>query len=241
MKTHTKLRIAALSDLHVGKIGIDSYHELFTKISQQADVLVLAGDLTDGGLPQEAEQLAEQLTYCRVPVVGVLGNHDYAHEKQEIVRKILTQGKMVLLDEQAFELGGVGFAGVKGFGGGFGTHMLASFGEQAINAFVFETINEVLQLENLLETLHTEKKVVAMHYSPIRDTVVNEPEEIFPYLGSSRLAEPVDNYNVCVVFHGHAHYGSLQGKTLKGIPVYNVAYPLLLTHNPQKPYVVVEI
>ena len=236
------LRVAAIGDLHVHQNPSDVLQGLFDKISNNADVLALCGDLTNVGLPQEAERLANDLRSCRVPVVAVLGNHDYQSGRADEVKRILRDGKVAVLDEtETFELNGVGFAGTKGFGGGFDNHMLAPFGEEAIKQFVTEAINESLKLEIALNGLRTEKTVVVLHYAPIAATVVGEPTEIFPFLGSSRLAETIDHFDVNAVFHGHAHHGSYHGTTVKGIPVYNCCLHLLQKMNPQQPYAVVEV
>jgi uncharacterized protein len=212
-----KLRIAAMGDLHVHQNSGDGLQSVFEKISNNADVLALCGDLTHLGLPVEAERLANDLRSCRVPVVAVFGNHDYQSGQVEEVRKVLTSAKVTILDEtETFEMKGVGFAGVKGFCGGFDRHMLTPFGEESIKHWVTESVNESLKLEVALNNLRTEKTVVVLHYAPIAGTVIGEPPEIFPFLGSSRLAETIDHFDVDVVFHGHAHHGTHEGKTMKG-------------------------
>jgi uncharacterized protein len=236
------LRVAAVGDLHVHQNSPDSLQAVFDKISQSADVLVLCGDLTHLGLPQEAEKLVSDLRTCRIPVLAVLGNHDYQSGQQEEVKKVLRSGKITVLEEtETFELNGVGFAGAKGFGGGFDKHMLTPFGEESIKHFVTEAVNESLRLEISLNSLRTEKTVVVLHYSPIAGTVMGEPPEIFPFLGSSRLAETIDHFDVNVVFHGHAHHGSYEGKTTKGIPVYNCCMQLMKQANPERPFALVEV
>jgi len=236
------LRVAAVGDLHVHQNSPDSLQAVFDKISQSADVLVLCGDLTHLGLPQEAEKLVSDLRTCRIPVLAVLGNHDYQSGQQEEVKKVLRAGKITVLEEtETFELNGVGFAGAKGFGGGFDKHMLTPFGEESIKQFVTEAVNESLRLEISLNSLRTEKTVVVLHYSPIAGTVMGEPPEIFPFLGSSRLAETIDHFDVNVVFHGHAHHGSYEGKTTKGIPVYNCCMQLMKQANPERPFALVEV
>ena len=236
------LRVAAIGDLHVHHNADETLQRVFDKVSQNADVLALCGDLTNLGVPQEAERLVNDLRSCRVPVVAVLGNHDYQSGQAEEVKKILRAGKVVLLEEtETFELKGVGFAGAKGFGGGFGKHMLAPFGEDTIKHFVTEAVNESLKLEIALNSLRTEKAVVVLHYAPIAATVAGEPPEIFPFLGSSRLAETIDHFDVNAVFHGHAHHGAPEGRTTKGIPVYNCCLPLVQKINPEQPYALVQV
>ena len=236
------LRIAAVGDLHVNQNSADTLQELFDKISQAADVLCLCGDLTHLGLPAEAEKLANDLRVCRIPVVAVLGNHDYQSGQAEEVKKILRLAKVAVLEEmETFMINGVGFAGAKGFGGGFDNHMLTPFGEDSIKQFVTEAVNESLRLEVALNGLRTEKTAVVLHYAPIAGTVLGEPPEIFPFLGSSRLAETIDHFNVNVVFHGHAHNGTFQGKTSKGTPVYNCCYQLVKKETPEQPFALIEI
>jgi Icc-related predicted phosphoesterase len=236
-----KLRVAAIGDLHVQEDSVAPYRETFTEISTRADVLVLCGDLTNFGKTKEAEILADDIKSCSIPVLGVLGNHDYEFGQPEKVCEILTAAGMKVLNEQAVEIDGVGFAGVKGFLGGFGRGELAPFGEPIIKAFVDEAMNEARKLENQLRTLRTDRSVAVLHYSPIKDTVEGEPPEIFQYLGSQRLCEPIDRFDhVKAVVHGHAHHGTYEGRTPRGKPVYNVAQ-FVLKPKFGKPYVVLEV
>lgn len=223
MADQEPLKIAAMGDLHVKEDQNTSFRELFGEISQSADVLVITGDLTDLGKPREAEILAEDLRACSVPVVAVLGNHDYESAAAEEVSQILRHAGVHLLDGQATEIDGVAFVGVKGFIGGFGRRMLGSFGEPAIKAMVAESVNEAIRLENAMRQVRTERVVVVLHYAPILETVAGEPPEIFPFLGSSRLAETIDRFQMSAVVHGHAHRGAYEGRTPGGAPVYNVA------------------
>jgi Icc-related predicted phosphoesterase len=219
-----KLRVAAIGDLHVMEDSVAPYRELFAEIANAADVLVLCGDLTNFGKTSEAEILAEDIRACSIPVLGVLGNHDYECGQPEQVCSILQEAGMTVLDEQAVEIEGVGFAGVKGFLGGFGRGELAPFGEPIVKAFVDEVLSEARKLENQLRTLRTERSVAVLHYSPIIGTIEGEPPEIFQYLGSQRLCEPIDRFDhVQAVVHGHAHHGTYEGRTPMGKPVYNVA------------------
>jgi Icc-related predicted phosphoesterase len=241
--TRTHVRIAALGDLHVSKNSQGTLQPLFSQISDDADVLLLCGDFTDYGLPDEARVLARDLTAAmKVPVIAVLGNHDYEGGKQQEIREILAGAGVTVLDGEATEVHGVGFAGVKGFAGGFGRGALGPWGEHAIKAFVQEAVDEALKLEAALARLRTQQRVALLHYSPVRSTVEGEPPEIFAYLGSSRLEEPINRYRVSAVFHGHAHRGTLEGRTSTGIPVHNVAMPLLMRTNPNRPpFLVVEV
>ncbi|OAP39149.1 metallophosphoesterase [Sinorhizobium glycinis] len=219
----SKLKVAAVADLHMKEDGSVSYTELFSEISKIADVLVIAGDLTDLGKPAEAELLAADLKSCTIPVVAVLGNHDHQCDAVEEISSILMKAGVHLLDGQAIEIAGIGFAGAKGFVGGFGRYMLGSFGEAAIKSMVSHTVDEAMRLENALRKISAQHSVVVLHYAPIAETVAGEPEEIFPFLGSSRFAETIDRFRVSAVVHGHAHKGTYKGKTPGGAPVFNVA------------------
>lgn len=235
------MKVAAIGDLHVTEDSVAPWRRIFAEMADCAEVILLCGDLTNFGKVKEAEILAEDIRQCTVPVLGVLGNHDYECGCHEEVTKILRDSGMILLDEQAHEFGGVGFAGVKGFLGGFGRGELAPFGEPMIKAFVNETINEARKLENALRSLRTEKMIAVLHYSPVIETLEGEPIEIFQYLGSARLADSLDRFeNIAFAVHGHAHHGSYEGRTIRGIPVYNVAQ-FVLRPKFGKPYVVLDV
>jgi Icc-related predicted phosphoesterase len=235
------MRVAAIGDLHVQEDSVAPYRELFSEISSHADVLLLCGDLTNFGKTKEANILAEDIKSCSIPVLGVLGNHDYECGQPEHVAEILHDAGMTILDEQAVEIGGVGFAGVKGFLGGFGRGEIAPFGEPIIKAFVDEAMNEARKLENGLRTIRTERSVAVLHYSPTCETLEGEPPEIYQYLGSARLADAIDRFDhVKAVVHGHAHHGSYEGRTPRGTPVFNVAQ-FVLKPRFGKPYTVLEI
>jgi Icc-related predicted phosphoesterase len=222
------VRIGAVADVHYGRDKDARLRPLFEWAGSRVDVLLLGGDLTDFGLPEEAEPLARDLAdVVRVPVVAVLGNHDFEGGKEQEVAALLRGVGVKVLDGDACEVAGVGIVGAKGFGGGFGRGTLEPWGEAGVKAFVREAVDEALKLERALARLHARPRVALLHYAPIRDTVVGEPEEIFPFLGSGRLAEPLDRYGVSAVFHGHAHRGAPEGRTAGGIPVYNVALPVL--------------
>ena len=223
-----KLRVAALGDLHC-RGDCAKYRELAKIANGEADVLVLCGDLTDRGLVDEAKALADALTTLTIPCAAVLGNHDFDHDAAKTVQELLTAAGVHVLDGDHVIVadGALGIAGVKGFAGGFGSGTLQAFGEGPIKAFVQEAVNESLKLESALGQLDTPKRVVIMHYAPVAETTNGENVEIRAYLGSSRLAAPVDTYGADVVFHGHAHHGTLEGKTNGGVPVYNVAQPVV--------------
>lgn len=230
------MRLAAAADLHVKKSSQGVLQPLLAPVNDHADVLLLCGDLTDYGLPEEAAILARELAAAvRIPVIAVLGNHDFESGREDEVRRILTDAGVRILDGEAYEIGGVGIAGAKGFSGGFGRATLGAWGEQATKRFVQEAIDEALKLEGALARLRTRRRIALLHYSPIRGTVEGEPLDIFPYLGTSRLEEPLNRHPVDVVFHGHAHHGTAEGRTSAGTPVYNVAMPLLLQKYPDRP------
>ena len=239
--TARTLRVAAIGDLHVQENDSAPYRELFNEISQNADVLVLCGDLTNFGKTTEAEILADDIRSCSIPVIGVLGNHDYECGQPETVTEILHSAGMTVLDEQAVEIEGVGFAGVKGFMGGYGRGELAPFGEPVAKAFVDEVMKEARKLENGLRSLRTDRSVAVLHYSPTEETLEGEPPAIFQYLGSARLADAIDRFDhVKAVVHGHAHHGAYEGRTPRGTPVFNVAQ-FVLKPLFGKPYAVLEI
>lgn len=231
-----ELTIAAIGDVHCTRGSQGKVQPWLASLAGRADVLLLCGDLTDSGLPDEARVLAAEITKAvNVPKLAVLGNHDYEAGRQEDVRHILSDAGVVILDGDAVELYGVGFVGVKGFGGGFGRHMLEPWGEPAIKQFVREAVSESLKLESALARLHSEVRIVLMHYSPVEGTVQGEAVDVLPFLGCSRLEEPLNRHGVTAVFHGHAHYGAPEGRTRDGVPVYNVAAPMMRRRAPAEP------
>lgn len=235
--TKSVVRFAAVGDLHCTKDSAGSLRSFFAQAAEAADVLLLCGDLTDYGTSEEAKVLAGELAQIAMarPVVAVLGNHDHESGQPEVVARILKDAGVRVLDGEAVEVQGVGIAGVKGFAGGFGRGALGPWGEQAIKTFVQEALHEALKLESALAKLRTPDRIALLHYSPIAATVQGEPLEIFPFLGTTRLEEPLIRYPVSAVFHGHAHRGTPEGKTVNGTPVFNVAMPLLRHTWPQRP------
>jgi len=227
------VRIGAVADVHYGRDAEKRMRAVFEEVAKRVDVLLLGGDLTDFGLPEEAQVLVRDLTdVVRVPVVAVLGNHDYEAGKEQELTAVLRDAGIRVLDGDAVEVCGVGIVGVKGFGGGFGRGTLEPWGESGVKRFVHEAVEEGLKLERALARLQTPRRVALLHYAPVRDTVMGEPEEIFPFLGCGRLEEPLNRYGVNAIFHGHAHGGRPQGQTAAGIPVYNVAVPVLRKLDP---------
>ena len=243
MASRDTVRIAALGDLHHGRSASQgSLQPLFSQITESADVLVLAGDLTDYGLPEEARALAREITTgLKIPGIAVLGNHDYESGQQAEIIQILTDAGVAVLDGDSTEIQGIGFAGIKGFCGGFGRRALGPWGEDIIKQFVREAVDEALKLESALARLRSDKLVAVVHYSPIQATVEGEPREIFPFLGCSRLEEPIGRFPVSAVFHGHAHHGQPEGRTAQDVPVYNVSASLMRELFPHRPFRIVEI
>ena len=235
------MRIAASADLHFTPARFSTLHDQLNRVREEADVFVLAGDLTNFGRPDEMEPLLNVLVRLRVPIIAVLGNHDFESDRQGELVRMMTQEGIKVLDGSAYERDGVGFAGTKGFVGGFGRGVLTAFGEPEIKTFVRASIDEALRLERAMSQLRTHKRVVVLHYSPIAATVQGESLDIFPFLGTSRLAEVIDRHGADLVLHGHAHNGTCDGKTPAGIPVHNVAITLLQRRQPSAVYRLFEV
>ncbi len=235
------MRIAAVADLHYSPQNYDKIREQMLRVRDDADVLVIAGDLTNYGRVSEMDSLLTMLVRLRIPIVAVLGNHDYESGQHEELIKLMSAEGIKILDGSGYERDGVGFAGTKGFLGGFGRGILTAFGEPEVKAFVQFSLDEALKLERAMSQLRTERRVVVLHYAPIGDTVKGEPPEIYPYLGNSRLAEVVDRHGANIIFHGHAHHGTADGKTTGGIPVHNVALPIIQSSGIATPYRVFDV
>ncbi len=235
------MRVAATADLHFTPARFTALHDQLNRVRDEADVFVVAGDLTNYGKPEEMEPLLNVLVRLRLPVICVLGNHDYESDRQVELMRMLTQEGIKVLDGSAYERDGVGFAGTKGFIGGFGRGVLTAFGELEIKTFVRASIDEALRLERAMSQLRTKKRVVVLHYAPVVTTVEGEAPEIYPFLGTSRLAEVIDRHGADLVVHGHAHNGKCDGKTPGGVPVHNVAITLLQAQNPSAVYRVFDV
>ena len=208
---------------------------------READVLVIGGDLTDLGQPDQAEMLLEILDACLVPVIATLGNHDHESGKAAEVSRRFVESGVHLLDRSSVVVDGVGFSGVKGFCGGFDEALANSFGEDLFKAWVSEGLMEAQALENELRGLEAKRRVAVLHYSPIRATVEGEAPEIYPFLGTRHLARALDERRATIAFHGHAHNGSFEGKTPGGVPVFNVSVPVLQQEGFEQPYYVFEV
>jgi Icc-related predicted phosphoesterase len=214
---------------------------LFEGAGREAEVLVIGGDLTDLGQPDQAEMLVEILDACLVPVIATLGNHDHESGKAAEVSRLFVESGVHLLDRSSVVVDGVGFSGVKGFCGGFDEALANSFGEDLFKAWVSEGLMEAQALENELRGLEAARRVAVLHYSPIRATVEGESPEIYPFLGTSHLARALDEGGATIAFHGHAHNGSFEGKTPGGVPVFNVSVPVLQQEGFEQPYYVFEV
>ena len=235
------MRVAATADLHFTAQRFSILQDQLNKVRDEADVFLLAGDLTNFGKADEMEPLLNAIVRLRIPTIAVLGNHDYESGQEGELMRMMTTAGIKVLDGSAYERDGVGFAGTKGFLGGFGRGVLTAFGEPEVKTFVRASIEEALKLERAMSQLRTPKRVVLLHYAPIVTTVEGEALEIYPFMGTSRLAEVIDRHGADLVIHGHAHNGKLEGRTTAGIPVYNVAITLLESQKPSAVYRVFDV
>ncbi|MFI0419228.1 metallophosphoesterase [Spongiactinospora sp. 9N601] len=226
-----KVRIAAVGDIHMGEDLRGRFRPRFAGIEERADVLLLAGDLTRHGTEEEGRVVADEFRDLPIPVVAVLGNHDYHSDAEEIISVLLRDAGMIVLEDQAavIECHGetLGIVGGKGFGGGFAGKCASEFGEPETKAFVRHTKDIAERWRVALKETPADHRVVLTHYSPVKDTLEGEPKEIYPFLGSYLLAEAVDAEGADLIVHGHAHLGSEKGLTPGGIRVRNVALPVL--------------
>jgi Icc-related predicted phosphoesterase len=217
------VRVAAIGDLHCRVDSAAKMRHLLEGVDDHADVLVMAGDLTNLGLTEEMEVLLSELAYLRLPIVAVMGNHDHENDQIDVLNHMLVGAGAHVLDGDAWEHDGVGFVGIKGFLGGFAHHRLLPFGERLLKDFIHKSIDDVMRLENALEGLQCRRRVAVLHYAPISATLRGENREIYPFLGFSLLGDALDRHGVDMIVHGHAHHGSPSGSTPGGIPVHNVS------------------
>lgn len=231
------IRIAAVGDVHFGGDSAGTMRPHLDNIGDQADVLLIAGDLTRHGLAEEAAVLAEELRGVSIPVIAILGNHDYHCDAQDQIRSLLDRAGVIVLEGESkvLRIGerSLGVVGSKGFGGGFAGACGSDFGEPEMKAFIRHTKALSDRIFEELSALDTDYRVALLHYSPVEDTLVGERLEIYPFLGSYLMAEAIDSAGADLVLHGHAHGGSEKGLTAKGIDVRNVAQPML-----ERPYTV---
>jgi Icc-related predicted phosphoesterase len=225
------IRVAAVGDIHAGADSVGQVRPALESVAAKADVLLIAGDLTRRGVPDEAWVLAKELREIQIPMISVLGNHDYHDDRRDDVVDALTDAGIEVLEgtSTVVELNSstIGVAGVKGFGGGFVGASGSDFGEPEMKAFVRHTQHVAHCLEAELLALHTDVKVALMHYAPVEDTLLGERLEIYPFLGSYYLAEAIDHGGADLALHGHAHGGTEKGVTPGGVHVRNVAIPVI--------------
>ncbi|MFH0924647.1 MAG: metallophosphoesterase [bacterium] len=217
------MRIAAIGDIHCKTNSFGLLRQLLGDIEEKADLLVLAGDLTNIGLPAEMEILLKELDYFCLPVVAVPGNHDHENGQIKLLVKMMTSHNICVLDGTDCLIDEIGLVGVKGFCGGFGKLHVQPFGEQALKDFIQVSINDTLLLEKALNGLNCQHRIGILHYSPIKATLIGEEPELYPFLGSSLFADLFDRYGVDIIIHAHAHNGSPIGFTPCKIPVHNVS------------------
>jgi Icc-related predicted phosphoesterase len=225
------IRVAAVGDLHFGAGSAGRFRASAEDLAERADVLLVAGDLTQRGLEEEGLVAASELRDLGVPVVAVLGNHDYHSDQEERIAGALADAGVAVLEGEGIVLqidgARLGIAGTKGFGGGFAGASGSDFGEREMKAFVWHTRDLAGGLERALGDLRADVRIALMHYSPVRDTLQGEPLEIYPFLGSYLLAEAIDRAGCDLVVHGHAHAGTERGVTPGGILVRNVAHTVI--------------
>lgn len=225
------INIAALGDLHCEENSKNAFKLIFKEINRSANVLAIPGDLTATGRLEEANVLIEELSVLTIPVVVVLGNHDYQSDREGEISRLLRDNGIQVLDGDVFSISingkSVGFTGCKGMLGGFDDTSLPNFGERILKELFDNIRSEARKVEMGLSNLETEYKVVLIHYSPIRDTLVGENVEIYAYLGSSLPCMWIDAMGADLVLHGHSHFGIEEGETPGGIAVRNVALPVI--------------
>jgi len=232
------MKLAAVADIHLAERDRESDIRQFSMVNELADALVIAGDFTNHGMPEEMRVCLNVLEHVRVPIIAVLGNHDHESGHQDELAGMLRLAGVHLLDGHCFESDNVGFAGTKGFCGGFAPHELLPFGEQGIKTFVEIAEREAVKLDYGLAQIQADIKVSITHYAPILETIIGEPEPIFPFLGSSRLERVLERHRPALALHGHAHHGIFSGETKSGIRVCNVALPILRQRGELHPFTI---
>jgi Icc-related predicted phosphoesterase len=234
------IRIAAAADIHAGPESAGTLAPLLANLKDEADLFLLAGDLTRSGKSRHAETLVAELTDAGVPIVAVLGNHDYHSDQSAEITRILKDAGIHVLDRSGIVLDIAGqrvaIGGTKGFGGGYGAALAADYGEPEMKTWIRHAETEAETLEDVLTALVGDLRIVLLHYSPVPDTLDGERLDLYPFLGNSLLGEAIDRSGADLVLHGHAHHGSLAGATPGGVPVRNVAQTVI-----RAPYVVFTI
>ena len=232
------MKVAAVADIHLKAEDHEKNVRQFSMANDLANALVIAGDFTNHGLPEEMRTCLSVLEHVHIPIIAVLGNHDHESGHQDELAGMLRLAGVHLLDGQCHEVDGVGFAGTKGFCGGFAPYELMPFGENGIKTFVEIAEREAIKLDYGLAQLHTPIKIAITHYAPIKETVVGEPEPIFPFLGSSRLQRALDRHQPALALHGHAHKGTFAAESTTGTRIYNVALHLLRQRGEEHPFTI---
>ncbi len=232
------MRLAAVADIHLKEEDHEKNVRGFSVVNDLADALVIAGDFTNHGTPDEMRACLSVLEHVRIPIVAVLGNHDHESGHQDELAGMLRLAGVHLLDGHCHEVDGVGFAGTKGFCGGFAPYELMPFGETSIKTFVEIAEREAIKLDYGLAQLQTPIKVAVTHYAPVKETVVGEPEPIFPFLGSSRLERALDRHKPALALHGHAHKGTFSAEMQYGTRVCNVALHILHGRGEKHPFTI---
>jgi Icc-related predicted phosphoesterase len=235
------MRLAAVADIHLSAENHERDVHHFLPVNDLADALVIAGDFTNHGMPEEMRGVLAVLEHIRIPIIAVLGNHDHESGHQDELAGMLRVSGVHLLDGHCFEIDGIGFAGTKGFCGGFAPYELMPFGEQGIKTFVEIAEREAIKLDYGLAQSNAAKKITITHYSPIKETIVGEPEPIFPFLGSSRLERVLTTHKPVLALHGHAHKGTFSADTSAGVRVCNVALPILRQRGEKHPFAIFEL
>jgi Icc-related predicted phosphoesterase len=225
------VRVAAVGDVHMDVDVLGRFRPALGELGGCADMLLLAGDLTRHGTPEEAKCVATEFAGLDVPVVAVLGNHDHHSDRPQEVTRILSDAGITVLEGEtcAIDVDGVrvSIAGATGFGGGFAGRCVSEFGEPQTKAFARYGAEQARRLATALEAASGDVRIALTHYAPVPETLVGEPPEIYPFLGSFLLAEAVDAAGAALSLHGHAHAGSPCGTTPGGVPVRNVAHPVI--------------
>lgn len=230
------MRLAAVADIHIRAENHERDVHQFSAVNDLADALVIAGDFTNHGMPDEMRGVLAVIEHIHIPIIAVLGNHDHESGHQDELAGMLRLAGVHLLDGHCYEIDGIGFAGTKGFCGGFAPYELMPFGEQGIKTFVEIAEREAIKLDYGLAQIQGRKKVTITHYSPIKETIAGEPEAIFPFLGSSRLERALESHRPVLALHGHAHKGTFSAETKSGIRVCNVALPILRQQGEEHPF-----
>jgi len=232
------IRVAAIGDVHYDRFCLNRAQSPFETLAGRSDLLLIAGDLTQAGTLEEAQALASHLRGISIPIVSVLGNHDFHSDQQNQITETLRSVGVVMLERETVTLRirgeSVGIVGLKGFGGGFSGACITEFGEPEVKSFARHGRLQAEALRSGLKSLKADYRFVLTHFSPVEGTLLGERREVYPFLGSYMLGEAIDEFGADAAFHGHAHHGTERGETPGGVPVRNVAQPVI--HHAYKIY-----